>query len=88
MKREWEAEQAIALENGETLGLDYWLLTDGTCWGDSYGISVTDSVGREAAIRHITTCREQALELLRCMARCTVTTVTASEVVEDYLGAM
>lgn len=85
MKREWESEQSVVLESGETLGLDYWLLTDGTCWGDSYGISVTDSTGREVSVRHITTRKNQALELLARMARCTVTTVTAEEVVEDFL---
>ncbi|MGM9537328.1 MAG: DUF6514 family protein [Candidatus Onthomonas sp.] len=85
MKREWEEEQTIELENGETLGLDYWLLTDQTCWGESYGVAVTDSTGREEAIRHVTTRRIQALELLRRMARCTVTTVTAAEVVDDFL---
>lgn len=87
MKREWEAERAIELESGDTLELDYWLLTEGTCWGDSYGVSVTDSRGQEAAIRHITTRREQALELLDQMATGTVTTITASDVVEDFLGA-
>ena len=86
MKREWKAEQSIQLENGETLELDYWLLTEGTCWGDSYGISVTDSAGQEAAIQHITTRRDHALELLHRMARGTVTTVTASDVVEDFLS--
>ena len=85
MKREWEEEQTIELENGETLGLDYWLLTDQTCWGESYGVAVTDSTRREESIRHVTTRRAQALELLRRMARCTVTTVTAAEVVDDFL---
>lgn len=87
MKRDWEAERSIQLETGEMLDLDYWLLTDRTCWGDSYGISVTDSNGREASVRHITTDRDRALELLWQLSTGTVTTVTASDVVEDFLGA-
>lgn len=86
MKREWEEEQTIQLESGDDLGLDYWLLTDETCWGESFGIAVTDSGGGEEIIRHITPQRAQALELLRRMARGTVTPVTASDVVADFLA--
>lgn len=86
MRREWQEERTLELEDGRALGLDYWLLTDETCWGESYGVSVTDSAGQEEAVRHITTRRAQALALLERMARCTVTTVTAAEVVSDFLA--
>ncbi|MBQ9166021.1 MAG: hypothetical protein IJX71_03760 [Oscillospiraceae bacterium] len=86
MKRVWQEERRLALEDGEELGLDYWFLTDETCWGQSYGLAVTDSRGGEEIIRHITTDREEAELLLKRIAAGTVTPVTASDVVEDFLA--
>lgn len=88
MKREWETERSVELEDGRSLGLDYWLLTDKTCWGESFGIAVTDSAGGEEIIRHITTRRETALHLLERMANGTVTPVTAMDIVSDYLAEL
>ncbi|MCD8047921.1 MAG: DUF6514 family protein [Clostridiales bacterium] len=88
MKRKWREERSILLEGGETLALDYWLLTEETCWGDSFGLAVTDSGVGEEIIRHITTRREQILLLLDRMAAGTVTAVTAGDVVEDFLAEL
>lgn len=86
MKREWQEERNLTLEGGKALSVDYWLLTEQTCWGESFGIAVTDSGGGEAVIRHIATRREQVLGLLRQMASGEVTTVTAGDIVEDFLA--
>lgn len=88
MKREWQTEQILELEDGRRLSLDYWLLTDQTCWGESFGIAITDSTGAEEAIRHITTHRDEAEHLLRLLAGGGVTPVTAEDIVSDYLNAL
>lgn len=86
MKRDWQEERRLTLEDGRELEVDYWFLTDETCWGESYGLAVTDSNGGEEIIRHITTHREEALLLIKCLAAGTVTPVTASDIVEDFLA--
>lgn len=86
MKRVRQEERRVRLEDGRELGLDYWLLTENTCWGESYGLSVTDTWGGEATIRHVTTDRKEAVLLLKCLAAGTVTTLTVPDIVEDFLA--
>ena len=86
MKRQWYGRRQIPREDGRTLEVEYWFLTEDTCWGESYGIALSDSQGEETVIRHITTCRKDAQLLLERLAQGLVTTVTAADLVEDYLA--
>ena len=50
-----------------------------------YGVEVCSSDGDSDCVRGITVCREDAAELLRLLARNTVTPVTLRDVIEDWL---
>lgn len=69
----------------------YGLLTedvevDGFCC-ESYGIVVTNELtGESARCRHITSNDQEALELVKTLARNAVTPKTLLDVVEDWLG--
>lgn len=54
---------------------------------ESYGMVVTDeATGEEARRRHVTVNAQEAMELLRLLARNAVTPVTLADVVEDWLA--
>lgn len=54
---------------------------------ESYGVVVTDRLtGEERQARHVTVRADEALELLRTLARCVVTPETLADVIEDWLG--
>lgn len=59
---------------------------DGFCC-ESYGVVVTDELtGQSAQCRHITVNDQEALELLKALARNAVPPTALMDVVEDWLG--
>lgn len=86
MKQERVTRRRFKLGDGTLLTVSYWLLSESGPEGNRYGIALTDNRGRVIRIPNITSNRLEASWLLRRMANGYVTTVTARDIVIDYLG--
>jgi hypothetical protein len=86
MKQERVTCRRFKLGDGTALTVNYWLITECAPEGNRYGIALTDNRGRVMRIPNITSNRLEASWLLRRMANGFVTTVTARDIVIDYLG--
>lgn len=85
MKQERLKRRRFLLSDGTLLTVHYWLLTEQRRRGRWYGLVVTDSRGRVVRLRGISESRWETVRLLRRLARGYVTTLTARDVVNDYL---
>ena len=85
MRRERVKRRRFPLGDGTALTVHYWLLTEERREGRWYGISVTDSRGRAVRLPCLFQSRWEARRVLGRLAKGCVTTVTAKDVVEDYL---
>ena len=85
MKKERLKRIRFPLSDGTLLTVHYWLLTQQRGEKKWFGIALTDSRGASVSLPAISLSRWETTRLLYRMAKGYVTTVTARDVVADYL---